>query len=183
VPQVDLARVTTTPAQKLADERPHENSKPDGRRDVAVLHEHRVRVRVLRLALEPVAALENEDAFSGRRQLSGECAAARAAADNDDPALRDQGRGLLLASHDELGAYSIEFEGTDRLWRQDPSGRDLYGQGGLRQGALPLSRWSLDRSEDRGWARARIAEAQRRRWRAYREGRKGAPLGPTVGHL
>jgi hypothetical protein len=27
--------------------------------------------------------------------------------------------------------------------------------------------------------RARIAEAQRRRWRAYREGRKGAPLGPT----
>ena len=27
--------------------------------------------------------------------------------------------------------------------------------------------------------RARIAEAQRRRWRAYREGRKGAPPGPT----
>jgi hypothetical protein len=27
--------------------------------------------------------------------------------------------------------------------------------------------------------RARIAEAQRRRWRAYREGRKGAPLGST----
>jgi hypothetical protein len=27
--------------------------------------------------------------------------------------------------------------------------------------------------------RARIAEAQRRRWRAYREGRKEAPPGPT----
>jgi hypothetical protein len=27
--------------------------------------------------------------------------------------------------------------------------------------------------------RARIAEAQRQRWRAYREGRKGAPPGPT----
>ena len=27
--------------------------------------------------------------------------------------------------------------------------------------------------------RARIAEAQRRRWRAYRERRKGAPPGPT----
>ncbi len=27
--------------------------------------------------------------------------------------------------------------------------------------------------------RIRIADAQRRRWRAYREGRKGAPPGPT----
>jgi len=31
------------------------------------------------------------------------------------PALQDLGQGLLLASHDELGAYSIAFEGADRL--------------------------------------------------------------------
>jgi hypothetical protein len=31
--------------------------------------------------------------------------------------------------------------------------------------------------------RTRIAEAQRRRWRAYREGRKGAPRGPTGADL
>src|SRR5438876_12177284 len=31
------------------------------------------------------------------------------------PALQDQGQGLLLASHDELGVYSIAFEGADRL--------------------------------------------------------------------
>jgi hypothetical protein len=31
------------------------------------------------------------------------------------PALQDRGQGLLLASHDELGAYSIAFEGADRL--------------------------------------------------------------------
>src|SRR6266480_7245997 len=31
------------------------------------------------------------------------------------PMLQDQGQGLLLASHDELGAYSIAFEGADRL--------------------------------------------------------------------
>jgi hypothetical protein len=52
--------------------------------DIAVLHEHRRRIPVLRLALEPIAALENQDALSRGRELSGERAAACAAADDDD---------------------------------------------------------------------------------------------------
>src|SRR3989442_3494121 len=31
------------------------------------------------------------------------------------PVLKDQGRGLVLASHDELGVYSVAFEAADRL--------------------------------------------------------------------
>src|SRR5262249_56300099 len=38
-------------------------------RDITVLHEHRRRVPVLRLALEPIAALEDEDALSRRREV------------------------------------------------------------------------------------------------------------------
>src|SRR5262249_56279044 len=53
-------------------------------RDVAVLHEYRRRVPVLRLALEPIAALEDEDALSRRGEVSRERAAAGAAADDDD---------------------------------------------------------------------------------------------------
>src|SRR5262249_20302475 len=53
-------------------------------RDIAVLHEHRRRVPVLRLALEPIAALEDEDALARRREVSRERAAAGAAADDDD---------------------------------------------------------------------------------------------------
>ena len=57
---------------------------PRVRGDVAVLHEHRVGVPVLRLTLEPVAAFENEDVLAGRRELSCQCAAAGAATDDDD---------------------------------------------------------------------------------------------------
>ena len=57
---------------------------PALRRDVAVLHEQGCRVPVLRLALEPIAALENEDALPRRREVSRQRAAARAAANDDD---------------------------------------------------------------------------------------------------
>ncbi len=53
-------------------------------RDIAVLHEDRCRIPVFRLALEPVAALENQDALPRGREVSGESAAACAAADDDD---------------------------------------------------------------------------------------------------
>src|SRR5215471_323164 len=57
---------------------------PRVRRDIAVLHEHRVCIPVLRLALEPITAFENEDALARRRELLCQCAAAGAAADDDD---------------------------------------------------------------------------------------------------
>ena len=52
-------------------------------RDVAVVHEHVVGRPVLRLAREPVAALEQQDPLAGRREVAGERAAARAGADDD----------------------------------------------------------------------------------------------------
>src|SRR5262249_34223201 len=57
---------------------------PCVRRDIAVLHEHRCRIPVLHLALEPVAALEDQDVLARGCELSGERAAPRPAADNDD---------------------------------------------------------------------------------------------------
>src|SRR5215471_21545311 len=53
-------------------------------RDIPVLHEDRCRIPVLRLALEPIAALENQDVLARARELSGERAAPRSAADYDD---------------------------------------------------------------------------------------------------
>ena len=56
---------------------------PRVRGDVAVLDEHGVRLPVLRLAREPVAALEQQDAQARGRQVADERAAARARADDD----------------------------------------------------------------------------------------------------
>ena len=53
-------------------------------RDIAVVHEDRCRIPVLHLALKPVAALEDQDVFARGRELPGERAAARPAADDDD---------------------------------------------------------------------------------------------------
>src|SRR4029077_15975938 len=58
---------------------------------VPVLLEYRRRIPVLHLALEPVAALEDQDALSRRRELPGESATARAAADDDDVVSLDHG--------------------------------------------------------------------------------------------
>jgi hypothetical protein len=41
-------------------------------------------------------------------------------------------------------------QGPAPLWSQDEGRRLLPGQGGARQGALPLPRWQIDRSEDGG---------------------------------
>src|SRR5215469_13160560 len=53
-------------------------------RDVAVLYEDCCRIPVLRLALEPIAALENQDVLACGSELSGERAATRPAAYDDD---------------------------------------------------------------------------------------------------
>ena len=53
-------------------------------RDISVLLEDRCRIPVRRFALQPVAPLEQQNAFARRRELFGERAAAGAAADDDD---------------------------------------------------------------------------------------------------
>src|SRR6516225_2936845 len=57
---------------------------PGVRRYVAVLDENVRRVPILRLAREPIAALEQEDALARGSQVAREGAAARAGADDDD---------------------------------------------------------------------------------------------------
>ena len=57
---------------------------PDIRRDVAVVDEDGLRVPVQRFTFQPVAALENQDALPGRREMARQRAASRAAADDDD---------------------------------------------------------------------------------------------------
>src|SRR6478736_1401656 len=52
--------------------------------DVPVIDEDRLRVPVLDLSGQPVAALQDEDSLAGRREVSGKRPAARAAADDDD---------------------------------------------------------------------------------------------------
>ena len=61
---------------------------PGVRRDVATVDEHVVHVPVLRLAREPVAALEQQDALARRSQVPDERAAAGAAADHDHVVVR-----------------------------------------------------------------------------------------------
>ena len=60
---------------------------PGVRRDVAVVDEDVLREPVLRLAREPVAALEQQDALARGREVPGERAAAGAGADDDDVVL------------------------------------------------------------------------------------------------
>ena len=52
--------------------------------DIAVLDEHLFGAPVLGFALQPVAALEQQDALARRSQVTGQRAAAGAAADDDD---------------------------------------------------------------------------------------------------
>ena len=51
---------------------------------------------------------------------------------------------------------------------KDPSRRDLLSKGRVRKGALPVP-WGIVHGPKSEAGRARIAEAQRRRWRAYRQ--------------
>src|SRR5262249_54876960 len=53
-------------------------------RYVAILVEYRGRIPVLRLALEPVAALKDQNVLSRGCELPGQGAATRAAADDDE---------------------------------------------------------------------------------------------------
>src|SRR5262245_47900000 len=57
---------------------------PHIRRDVAVVDEDGLRVPVQSFTLQPVAALENQNSLSGRREMARQRAASRAAADDDD---------------------------------------------------------------------------------------------------
>src|SRR4051812_20445403 len=53
-------------------------------RDVAVVDEDALREPVLRLAWQPVAALEQQDPLARRREMARERTPARAGADDDD---------------------------------------------------------------------------------------------------
>src|SRR4249920_3357173 len=57
---------------------------PRVRRDVAVVHEHRLRQPVLELAREPVAALEQEDALARGSKVPRKRPATGAGSDDDD---------------------------------------------------------------------------------------------------
>jgi len=58
--------------------------EPRVRRHIAVLDEHVLRQPVLRLARQPIAALEQQDALPGRGEVTCERASAGAGADDDD---------------------------------------------------------------------------------------------------
>src|SRR5262249_62032583 len=60
---------------------------------------------------------------------------------------------------------AFEAQIPTEVLRQNPSRSPVHHEGGARKATLPLPWRAIDRSQDRG---ARIAEAQRRRWRAFR---------------
>ena len=80
---------------------------PRVRRDVAVVHEHVLVRPVLRLARQPVAALEEQDALARRREVACERAAARAAADDDDVVALH-----LVLLGQRVGQYCCSISGT-----------------------------------------------------------------------
>ena len=53
-------------------------------RDISVVDKNGLSVPVQSFTLQPVAAFENQDAFSGRSQLASQGAPSGAAADDDD---------------------------------------------------------------------------------------------------
>ena len=65
-------------------------------RDVAVLDEDLAGGPVLRLARQPIASLEQQDALAGRREVRGQCPTARAGADDDD----------VVVLHQEISSIS-----------------------------------------------------------------------------
>src|SRR5262249_59120688 len=75
---------------------------PGIRRDVAAVDEHIRRGPVLRLARQPVAALEQQHALARRREMARERAAARAAADGN---------------HDVGVAHPLSATRSDRMMR------------------------------------------------------------------
>ncbi len=77
-------------------------------RDVAVVHEDRLREPVLDLAGQPVAPLQQQDPPAGRRQVAGEGAAAGAGPDDDHVVARHAGTlaGARARRHRPLGMKS-----------------------------------------------------------------------------
>ena len=78
-------------------------------RDVAVVHEHVLGRPVLRLARQPVAALEQEDPLARGGEVPRERAAARAGADDDDvvASMRPHGSPLIRSARMIRPAASI----------------------------------------------------------------------------
>jgi hypothetical protein len=74
-------------------------------------------------------------------------------------------------------------QGSPWLRREDWSGRDLPGQSGAGQGALPFPRRIVDRVKDRGRPCPHLEGAGRRRWRAYRANQSTKSVGPGPDRL
>jgi hypothetical protein len=74
---------------------------------------------------------------------------------NDATSVRARHGVLLLEPGHGVGIQpdiAKPSQGPAPLWSQDTGRRLLPGQSGAGQGALPLPRWQIDRSEDPGWS-------------------------------
>ena len=91
---------------------------PGVRRHVAVVDEHVVGLPVLRLARQPVAALEQQDALARRGEVADERAAAGAAADDDD---------VVVAHEDIQGSCQRPWPATRRSASAGPHDPLAYG--------------------------------------------------------
>jgi hypothetical protein len=97
----------------------------------------------------------------------------------------------ILAQSDGLGETMLTYAAVISYLRRQPRRKDRPRCGAkTRAGGTCMVRVEFGKARCRfhgGLSTGprteagcdRIAEAQRRRWRAYREGRKGAPPGPT----
>src|SRR5260370_3806171 len=75
-------------------------------RHIAVLYKYLLRIPVLFLARQIIAAFQDENAFAGRCELQRQRAAARAAADDDNVIMIRAHECLVAASADCLGGRS-----------------------------------------------------------------------------
>ena len=91
---------------------------PRVRRHVAVVDEDVVRLPVLRLARQPVAALQQQHALAGRREVADERAAPGAAADHDD---------VVVAHEDIQGSCQRPWPASRRSASCGPHDPLAYG--------------------------------------------------------
>ena len=103
---------------------------PGVRRDVAIVDEHVPGGPVLRLARQPVAALEQQDPLARGSEMARERAAARAAADDDHVVVaHPETSAIAPGSHFETSAIRSSFRSEelirkllDALGEDDPPG-------------------------------------------------------------
>ena len=97
---------------------------PGVRRDVAVLDEHVRGGPVLRLARQPVAALEQQDPLARGSQMPRERAAARAAADDDHVVVAHQDSSAIRSATMIRPAASISAR-CEKAWGKFPRCRPV----------------------------------------------------------